>query len=180
MNEIERKALRARFEAWRKTLMARPNLMRNGEDYEDYDTQIAWSGWQAALATQQPQGECRTCAPNGVYATDGTGPYDCYACGKTAGNQSTLWCLHVMGVDELYPAPSRAHAEKAADAHNAMFKERAARSGINLDAVVVPWPLGAESHAAGVADFIQQWLLPRWQVEAYEANAAATSPERQG
>lgn len=46
---------RTQFEAWRKTLMARPNLMRNGElDYEDYDTQLAWSGWQAALAALRP------------------------------------------------------------------------------------------------------------------------------
>lgn len=28
--------------------------------------------------------KCATCEPEGVFATDGTGPYDCYACGKRA------------------------------------------------------------------------------------------------
>lgn len=37
-----------------------------------------------------PQDEaiCASCHPNGVMATDGTGPYDCYACGKKAGPAS--------------------------------------------------------------------------------------------
>ena len=47
---------RAQFEAWRKSLIARPNLMRDGEYYEDYDTQIAWSGWRASIAASQPVG----------------------------------------------------------------------------------------------------------------------------
>lgn len=38
------------------------------------------------LVDAQPQAEqqCNTCEPAGVFATDGTGPYDCYACGKKA------------------------------------------------------------------------------------------------
>lgn len=30
---------------------------------------------------------CPSCGPDGVYATDGTGPWDCYRCGKTATKQ---------------------------------------------------------------------------------------------
>lgn len=29
--------------------------------------------------------ECMSCGPAGVYAADGAGPFDCYACGKKAG-----------------------------------------------------------------------------------------------
>lgn len=37
------------------------------------------------------------------------------------------------------------------------------------------WPHSAESHAAGVADFIPNWLLPRWQVDALENKAVRTA-----
>lgn len=83
-----------------------------------------------------------------------------------------LWCLHVLGMDDVHPAPSKAHAEKAAAWHNEQFKDQAARLGISIEAKVVPWPHSAESHAAGVAEFIPQWLIPQWQLDTLEANAA--------
>jgi hypothetical protein len=86
--------------------------------------------------------------------------------------QEPLWCLHVLGMDDVHPAPSKAHAEKAAAWHNEQFKDQAARLGISIEAKVVPWPHSAESHAAGVAEFIPQWLIPQWQLDALEANAA--------
>ena len=82
-----------------------------------------------------------------------------------------LWCLHVLGMDDVHPAPSKAHAEKAAAWHNEQFKDQAARLGISIEAKVVPWPHSAESHAAGVAEFIPQWLIPQWQLDALEAKA---------
>jgi len=30
------------------------------------------------------QAACQTCEDDGIHATDGTGPYDCYSCGKKA------------------------------------------------------------------------------------------------
>lgn len=86
--------------------------------------------------------------------------------------QEPLWCLHVLGMDDVHPAPSKAHAEKAAAWHNEQFKDQAARLGISIEAKVVPWPHSAESHAADVAEFIPQWLIPQWQLDALEANAA--------
>lgn len=83
-----------------------------------------------------------------------------------------LWCLHVLGMDDVHPAPSKAHAEKAAAWHNEQFKDQAARLGISIEAKVVPWPHSAESHAAGVAEFIPQWLIPQWQLDTLEANDA--------
>ncbi|MGY0607439.1 hypothetical protein ACVHXL_06330 [Stenotrophomonas sp. FS3] len=89
---------------------------------------------------------------------------------QLAGSEP-LWCLHVLGMDDVHPAPSKAHAEKAAAWHNEQFKGQAARLGISIEAKVVPWPHSAESHAAGVAEFIPQWLIPQWQLDALEANA---------
>ncbi len=86
--------------------------------------------------------------------------------------QEPLWCLHVLGMDDVHPAPSKAHAEKAAAWHNEQFKDQAARLGISIEAKVVPWPHSAESHAAGVAEFIPQWLVPQWQLDALESTAA--------
>lgn len=33
--------------------------------------------------------ECPVCEPDGIYDTEGNGPYDCYACGKKAKIAST-------------------------------------------------------------------------------------------
>lgn len=89
---------------------------------------------------------------------------------QLAGSEP-LWCLHVLGMDDVHPAPSKAHAEKAAAWHNEQFKDQAARLGISIEAKVVPWPHSAESHAAGLAEFIPDWLIPQWQLDALEANA---------
>lgn len=89
---------------------------------------------------------------------------------QLAGSEP-LWCLHVLGMDDVHPAPSKAHAEKAAAWHNEQFKDQAERLGISIEAKVVPWPHSAESHADGVAEFIPQWLIPQWQLDALEANA---------
>ena len=89
---------------------------------------------------------------------------------QLAGSEP-LWCLHVLGMDDVHPAPSKAHAEKAAAWHNEQFKDQAARLGISIEAKVVPWPHSAESHADGVAEFIPQWLIPQWQLDALEVNA---------
>jgi hypothetical protein len=89
---------------------------------------------------------------------------------QLAGSEP-LWCLHVLGMDDVHPAPSKAHAEKAAAWHNEQFKDQAARLGISIEAKVVPWPHSAELHADGVAEFIPQWLIPQWQLDALEANA---------
>ena len=91
---------------------------------------------------------------------------------QLAGSEP-LWCLHVLGMDDVHPAPSKAHAEKAAAWHNEQFKDQAERLGISIEARVVPWPHSAESHAAGVAEFIPQWLIPQWQLDALEAKAKA-------
>lgn len=75
-----------------------------------------------------------------------------------------LWCLHVLGPDEVHAAPSKAHAEQAVAIFNATFPR--GEGEVRVEAVVAPWPHSEKSHAESVAEFIPNWLLPRWQVEA--------------
>jgi len=47
---------RVAFEAWMRTgeLDLTPTLERDGDVYDDFDTQRAWRGWQARAAASQP------------------------------------------------------------------------------------------------------------------------------
>ena len=72
-----------------------------------------------------------------------------------------LWCIRIVGPDDLVAAPSKAAAEKMAADHNlAVRKIIAARPNIVGDgiteesmlAVVEPWPWSAEAHAKDMKD----------------------------
>lgn len=85
-----------------------------------------------------------------------------------------LWCLHLIGPDDVHPAPSRAHAELAAKKLNEWFAGQPKDEHTpHFEAVAAPWPHSAESHAAGVADFIMNFLLPGWQVDPERAMRVA-------
>lgn len=83
---------------------------------------------------------------------------------------TTLWCLHMVGPDDVYPAPSKEHAEMAENAYSAMLAERPFNHGVTCKAVVAPWPHSAASHAEGVGSFITDHLVPAWQTEAETAS----------
>jgi hypothetical protein len=87
--------------------------------------------------------------------------------------KAELWCLHIVGPDDVHAAPSKAHAEKAAAAFNEQFKG----SANLMHAEVAPWPHSAESHAEDVEKFIPNWLLPRWQVEGTTTPTAAADSD---
>lgn len=42
----------------------------------------------AQVQAAPKEGECASCETEGVFATDGSGPFDCYACGKKAAHPS--------------------------------------------------------------------------------------------
>lgn len=52
----EREAqMRAAFEKWRKDLIGNPDLTKDAEGYyEDWDTQVAWSGFLACARALEP------------------------------------------------------------------------------------------------------------------------------
>lgn len=78
-----------------------------------------------------------------------------------------LWCMHILGPDDVYPAPTKEHAELAAKALNAFHAARFSNSIYEptMEAVVAPWPHSAESHAADVAKFIPEWIIPASQLK---------------
>ncbi|EKT4092724.1 TPA: hypothetical protein UOA80_001093 [Stenotrophomonas maltophilia] len=140
--------------------------------YVNARTAQDWAMWQAALAASHPVRIYGCCAqPEGELHTAEC-PNMRHLAARQPVGQEPLWCLHVLGMDDVHPAPSKAHAEKAAAWHNEQFKDQAARLGISIEAKVVPWPHSAESHAAGVAEFIPQWLIPQWQLDALKADAS--------
>lgn len=68
---------------------------------------------------------------------------------------SDLWCVHILGPDDVYPAPSQAEAERAV-AHMKHFwesrhPEEAAMGMVGFEAI--PWPHSPESHAQDVGKF---------------------------
>lgn len=85
-----------------------------------------------------------------------------------------LWCLHIIGPDDVYPAPSKEHAEMAVAAYTAILAQDSERTGIRIECVAAPWPHSAESHAKGVGSFITDHLIPAWQQEAHTTEAPNT------
>ena len=89
-----------------------------------------------------------------------------------------LWCLHILGPDDVHPAPSKAHAERAAEGFNKAFGELSAGRDVMCSAVAAPWPHSPESHAASVQDFIKNFMIPAlatpepagYQVCAYDTS----------
>jgi Lar family restriction alleviation protein len=78
-----------------------------------------------------------------------------------------LWCMHIQGPDDVHAAPSKAHAERAAELFNARF---VGVMDVLCKAVVEPWPHSPESHAADVEKFCATWFAPAVD------GAAATDP----
>jgi hypothetical protein len=71
----------------------------------------------------------------------------------------TLWCVHILGPDDLFAEPSFVAAVEVVERFNAYVRRRVAECPLTADdapltsllAVVVPWPGSAESHAAELA-----------------------------
>lgn len=87
-------------------------------------------------------------------------PVPAHAAGEERA--ATLWCLHIVGPDDVHPAPSREHAQRAADLFNAAFADKRDL----MHAVASPWPHTPASHAKSVDRFIADWMVPRGEVLA--------------
>ena len=62
-----------------------------------------------------------------------------------------LWCLHVLGPDDLHPAPSKEAAERAAEHLSRYYGGKQMDPPISFEAKL--WPYSAESHAQDVRFF---------------------------
>ncbi len=72
-------------------------------------------------------------------------------------NNEELWCVCVIGPDDLYPCRSRAHAIIMAEDINAKLRQwtdarRKPSADPNMIAIVEPWPHSAAAHARGLMD----------------------------
>lgn len=69
---------------------------------------------------------------------------------------SSLWCLHVIGPDDVYPAPSKEAAE-VAKLHLERYWGQKDGLGHPFDPEIkfeaIPWPWSSESHAEDVRLF---------------------------
>ncbi len=75
---------------------------------------------------------------------------------KPEVSQTTLWCVHIQGPDDLIAFPDQASAEReAAVINEAMERHAATREPSpnwpTLKAVAAVWPWSAEAHAADLA-----------------------------
>lgn len=73
-----------------------------------------------------------------------------------------LWCVHILGPDDVYPAPSKAEAERAVAHMQGFWQERhpadAALGMIGFEAM--PWPYSPGSHAKSVGEFYTEIGMP--------------------
>lgn len=75
--------------------------------------------------------------------------------GRKIGDK--LWCLHIIGPDDVHPAPSKEEAERAAMWVNAKFSDV---KDVLIKAEVIEWPHSPESHSRSVSDFSKLWAIP--------------------
>lgn len=69
-----------------------------------------------------------------------------------------LWAVSIEGPDSLFAMPSREVADERAAKWNAMIDASYRRVPADIDemraqAVVIPWPSSAESHASSLAHY---------------------------
>lgn len=67
-----------------------------------------------------------------------------------------LWCVHIIGPDDLIPAPDRGTAERWADKANEYINQKLAENpdfaDPRIEAEVILWPYTPEGHAEGVSE----------------------------
>lgn len=62
--------------------------------------------------------------------------------------ETDLWCMHAIGPDDVFAAPSKEEAERAAAWYNERFKDAP-----EVRFAAIPWPHSADSHAIAVVDW---------------------------
>jgi hypothetical protein len=70
----------------------------------------------------------------------------------------TLWCVHVLGADDVYAEPNHAAAVAAAEKLNRHASRAMEKTGNDVlcFAYAAPWPHSPEDHAQDMKDQAQQ------------------------
>lgn len=80
-----------------------------------------------------------------------------------------LWCMHVIGPDDVHAAPDKETAQNWADWLNAEAAKSAAMIGEDdpmVKATVAPWPYSAESHADDLPRAVAIFALVKARTDA--------------
>lgn len=96
--------------------------------------------------------------------------------GAKLADSDVLWALHIVGPDDVVPAPSRELAQQAADLFNATFPQSDDPNWPRVSAAVIEWPHGSKEHALASLHFVDNWLTPttiRGSSAAAESHARA-------
>lgn len=67
--------------------------------------------------------------------------------------EKELWCVHIIGPDDLYAAPSKEEAEERVAAQNEWINSDPKMRDYGIKAELLPWPYTPESHA----DSLTHW-----------------------
>ena len=68
-----------------------------------------------------------------------------------------LWCVHVLGPDDVIAAPSHdAAVVHARELNKTLFSWASKADDVLCFAYAAPWPHSAESHAKSVKDWLKQ------------------------
>ena len=89
---------------------------------------------------------------------------------RTQGEK--LWCVHIVGPDDVYAAPSEVEARRAVGYMEAHWKKIEPDSEVNrmVRFEAIPWPHSAESHAKDVGRFYAEIGPPPLDPHAQRAN----------
>ena len=68
--------------------------------------------------------------------------------------EKELWCVHIIGPDDLYAAPSKAEAEERVAAQNDWINNDPKLRDSGIQAEVLLWPYTPASHAENIT---QHW-----------------------
>ena len=63
----------------------------------------------------------------------------------------SLWCLHVVGPDDIFAMPSRDEAVRQAIALRAAIAEAVTVTGVHCEPQAIEWPFSAQAHAEDLA-----------------------------
>jgi len=67
-----------------------------------------------------------------------------------------LWCVHVLGSDDVLAAPNHnAAVTHAHELNKALFGRRSAADDVLCFAYAAPWPHSAEAHKVLLADWLK-------------------------
>lgn len=122
------------------TLMRKHVKDEHSKTYWDHEIKAAFRmKEQANKALKAIPEECDTCEADGIYATDGSGPFDCFKCGKKVKSVKDALSEVVSEIEAMHPEELRElhEANKEGDIAVAMRELNAARDGISATNVLL-------------------------------------------